>query len=84
MSLENGGRKMIYKRTEYFRHTFSKSLDAKFRIMMTDGTGKESGLGDCSLIDLSPGGLNFFRNLIFRFNVTLCNCLEFTLYQVRN
>jgi len=74
---------MLYKRTEYFRHTFSKPLDAKFRIMMTDGTGQESGLGDCSIIDLSPGGAKLYSKLNIPFQRDVVHLhLNFTLYQV--
>lgn len=73
---------MLYKRTEYFRHTFGTPLDAKFRILMSDG--KESGVGDCQLIDLSPGGAKLLSmfNIPFQRDAVRMH-LEFTLYQVK-
>lgn len=51
---------MFYKRAEYFRYTFGEPLEATFRILVADETRKESGLGNCALIDLSPGGAKLF------------------------
>ena len=53
---------MFYKRKEYFRYTFGEPLDAKFRIVIANNNGKESGLGTCSIIDLSPSGAKLFAN----------------------
>ena len=53
---------MFYKRLEYFRYTFGKPLEAKFRIIIANSNGKESKMGDCSLVDLSPGGAKLFAN----------------------
>jgi len=73
---------MLYKRTEYFRHTFSEPLDAKFRIIIAED--KESGLGDCSLIDLSPGGAKLFSKFNIPFQKDTVHLhVEFTLYQVQ-
>ena len=75
---------MLYKRTEYFRHTFGTPLDAAFRIMIADGTGKESGLGECFLIDLSPGGAKMYSKFDIPFQSDSVHLhLEFTLYQVK-
>lgn len=80
--LKIGGRTMLYKRTEYFRHTFSMPLDAKIRILMSDG--KESGVGNCQLIDLSPGGAKLLSsfNIPFQRDAVRMH-LEFTLYQMK-
>lgn len=47
---------MQYKRTEYFRYTFGEPLEAKFRIATTGDPGTTSGVGACSLLDISPSG----------------------------
>ena len=47
---------MQYKRTEYFRYTFGEPLEAKFRIVPTGDLGTTSGVGACSLLDISPSG----------------------------
>ncbi|MFC5604669.1 PilZ domain-containing protein [Sporosarcina koreensis] len=46
---------MLYKRHEYFRHSFGTPLDATFRIVVGEGA-TESNPGDCFLLDISPGG----------------------------
>lgn len=46
---------MLYKRHEYFRHSFGTPLDATFRIIVGEGAA-ESNPGDCVLLDISPGG----------------------------
>lgn len=46
---------MLYKRHEYFRHSFGTPLDATFRIVVGEGATK-SNPGDCLLLDISPGG----------------------------
>ncbi len=46
---------MLYKRQEYFRHSFGTPLDATFRILAGEGTS-ESNPGSCQLLDISPGG----------------------------
>lgn len=51
---------MQYKRTEYFRYTFGEPLEAKFRLAITNGIETTSGIGPCSLIDISPGGARLF------------------------
>lgn len=48
-------RRMLYKRHEYFRYTFRKPLEGKFRIV-PDG-GQE---GECQQIDISPDGAKLF------------------------
>ncbi|WP_255457361.1 PilZ domain-containing protein [Sporosarcina sp. JAI121] len=53
---------MLYKRTEYFRYTFGKPFEAEFRIVVTNGTAKESSPGGCKLLDISPGGAKIFTN----------------------
>jgi hypothetical protein len=58
---------MLYKRTEYFRYTFGKPLEAKFRIVVEHGTDVESSPGDCHLIDISPGGAKLFA----KFNIPI-------------
>ena len=63
----NGVCVLLYKRTEYFRHTFGKPLEAEFRIIVEDGAGRESRPGDCYLIDISPGGAKIFA----KFNIPL-------------
>ena len=40
---------MLYKRTEYFRYTFGKPLEAEFRIVVENGTDVESSPGECHL-----------------------------------
>ena len=73
---------MFYKRTEYFRYTFDKPLEAKFRIIITDDNWIESKMGDCSLVDLSPGGAKLFADFelpLDRGPVKIH--LEFTLYE---
>ncbi|MFS0688479.1 PilZ domain-containing protein [Sporosarcina sp. 179-K 8C2 HS] len=46
---------MLYKRQEYFRHSFGTPLKASFRILVGEGAN-ESNPGDCLLLDISPGG----------------------------
>lgn len=46
---------MLYKRHEYFRHSFGIPLDATFRIVVGEGATK-SNPGNCILLDISPGG----------------------------
>jgi hypothetical protein len=46
---------MLYKRHEYFRHSFGTPLNATFRIVIEEGAN-ESNPGDCLLLDISPGG----------------------------
>ena len=46
---------MLYKRHEYFRHSFGTPLNATFRIVIGEGAN-ESNPGDCLLLDISPGG----------------------------
>lgn len=46
---------MLYKRHEYFRHSFGTPLDATFRIVLGEGAN-ESNPGNCVLLDISPGG----------------------------
>lgn len=58
---------MQYKRMEYFRHTFGTPLDAQFRIIVTEVPGKKSGLGDCTLVDLSTGG----ARILSEFNIPM-------------
>ena len=53
---------MFYKRTEYFRYTFGKPLEAEFRIVVKKDTDMESSPGDCQLIDISPGGAKIFAH----------------------
>ena len=53
---------MLYKRTEYFRYTFGKPLEAEFRIVVKKDTDIESSPGDCQLIDISPGGAKIFAH----------------------
>jgi hypothetical protein len=73
---------MLYKRSEYFRYTFGEPLKAGFRIMIADKPGKESHLGECSIVDLSPGGAKLFT----KFDIPLEGepvhiHTEFTLYE---
>ena len=56
---------MQYKRTEYFRYTFGEPLEAKFRIATTGDLGTTSGVGACSLLDISPSG----AKLAMRFDI---------------
>lgn len=51
---------MLYKRTEYFRYTFGEPVEAEFRILLAAGEGQQSKLGECKLVDLSPGGAKLF------------------------
>lgn len=51
---------MKYKRTEYFRFTFPKPLDAEFRLFVDQDPVRESSPGQCQLLDLSPGGAKIF------------------------
>lgn len=46
---------MLYKRHEYFRHSFGTPQDATFRIVVGESAA-ESNPGDCLLLDISPGG----------------------------
>lgn len=46
---------MLYKRHEYFRHSFGTPLDATFRIVVGESATK-SNPGECLLLDISPGG----------------------------
>jgi hypothetical protein len=54
-------RRMLYKRHAYFRYTFGKLLEGKFRIVTNGGQESESSLDDCQLIDCSPGGAKLFE-----------------------
>ncbi|MEK5071419.1 PilZ domain-containing protein [Sporosarcina sp. FSL K6-1508] len=51
---------MLYKRTEYFRYTFGEPLEAKFQIVVENGTDTESSPGECHFMDISPGGAKLF------------------------
>ena len=51
---------MLYKRTEYFRYTFGEPLEAKFQIVVENGTDTESSPGECHFMDISPGGAKIF------------------------
>ncbi|MCG7344388.1 PilZ domain-containing protein [Sporosarcina sp. ACRSL] len=46
---------MLYKRHEYFRHSFGIPPKATFRIVVGEDMN-ESNPGDCLLLDISPGG----------------------------
>jgi len=46
---------MLYKRHEYFRHSFGTPLEATFRLSV-EGSMHESNPGKCLLLDISPGG----------------------------
>ncbi|WP_438316191.1 PilZ domain-containing protein [Sporosarcina sp. FA9] len=75
---------MFYKRSEYFRYTFGKPLDANFRIVMGEANEQKSKKGDCALVDLSPGGAKLFA----KFDIPLAHeavkiQLEFILYQAK-
>lgn len=58
---------MLYKRTEYFRYTFGEPLEAKFQIVVENGTDTESSPGECHFMDISPGGAKLFA----KFNIPL-------------
>ncbi|MHA6258404.1 PilZ domain-containing protein [Sporosarcina sp. CAU 1771] len=73
---------MYYKRAEYFRYTFGEPLEAKFRILLVNGTRKESKLGHCTLIDLSPGGARLFAEFDIPLEGNPIQLhLSFTLYE---
>ncbi|MFD1926902.1 PilZ domain-containing protein [Sporosarcina siberiensis] len=75
---------MLYKRSEYFRYTFGKPLDAKFRIVMGEAEEQKSKKGDCTLVDLSPGGAKLLAEFDIPFSRDAVNIqLEFTLYQAK-
>ncbi len=73
---------MLYKRTEYFRFTFAKPLEAQFRILLDEGQKRETHRGPCQLLNLSPGGSKLFAV----YNIPLDNepiriTLNFTLHE---
>lgn len=75
---------MFYKRTEYFRYVFAKPHEARFRIILDEETRKESGVGECSLIDLSLGGAKLFAKYNIPFMRTpLKITMEFVLFKER-
>lgn len=77
-----GGCPLFYKRTEYFRYVFGKPHEARFRIIMEEETRKQSGVGDCSLIDLSIGGAKVFAKYNIPFTKEPIKIvIEFSLFK---
>lgn len=73
---------MFYKRTEYFRYAFGKPHEARFRIVLDDDTRKVSGVGECTLIDLSPRGAKLFAKYDIPFvGNEVRITMEFTLFK---
>ena len=73
---------MHYKRTEYFRYTFGTPLEAKFQIAVAEGSGTKSGIGACSLIDISPSGAKLYTKFDIPFGQDSAQIhLNFKLYE---
>lgn len=72
---------MLYKRHEYFRHSFGTPLNATFRIVIGE-SANESNPGDCLLLDISPGGTKIATDFdLPTENGPLTVRLHFTLFE---
>ncbi|GEN82967.1 hypothetical protein SLU01_12790 [Sporosarcina luteola] len=74
---------MLYKRHEYFRHSFGTPLEATFRILV-EGSTNESNPGKCLLLDISPGGskiISSFDLPVEGMSGSIHLKLEFTLFE---
>ena len=73
---------MLYKRHEYFRHSFNTPLNATFRILVGE-RATTSNPGNCMLLDISPGG----SKIVTDFNIptnqeAVSIMLSFTLFKI--
>ncbi|MBB4824507.1 hypothetical protein HNO89_001729 [Sporosarcina luteola] len=73
---------MLYKRTEYFRHSFGNPIEAEFRILLGEQHAAASRPGNCKMLDISSGGAKLYTEYDIPIEVHGLNLrLRFTLYE---